>query len=212
MATGVLIHYPDIYSPTILLPVMKRIITPSFLLALLLIAGCVDDDDGDRMDADAAGVENEIEAVNARFESFIAGQQWDSLASIYTEDAVLMPQGAPMERDPAGIREGFMQMGDMGVTAIDLETQEVEVEGDMAYEIGHYTLRGGGAELDRGKYLVVWKNVDGDWKIHRDIFNSDSPTPGGTLPDTTGLLPGDTAGEGAVPDADTPPDDTTSAY
>lgn len=194
---------------------MKRIIAPAFVFALLLVAGCAEGDNGADMDNDVEGVEGDIEAVNARFESFIAGQQWDSLASIYTDDAVLMPQGAPMERGPAGIRQGFMEMGQMGVTAVDLETQEVEVEGDMANEIGQYTLRAGGSQIDRGKYLVVWKNEDGVWKIHRDMFNSDSPMPSdttGLMPGDTGIMPGDTTGTGALPDEDATPDDTTSTY
>jgi len=29
-----------------------------------------------------------------------------------------------------------------------------------------------GETLDRGKFLVVWKSVDGSWKLHRDIWNS----------------------------------------
>ena len=29
---------------------------------------------------------------------------------------------------------------------------------------------------DRGKYLVVWKRgADGNWRLHRDIFNSSLP-------------------------------------
>jgi hypothetical protein len=32
-----------------------------------------------------------------------------------------------------------------------------------------------GVTLDKGKYVVVWVNDNGTWKIHRDIFNSDLP-------------------------------------
>lgn len=225
------IHYSEYVPAIIFIPAMKRIIAPAFVIALFLITGCAEGDDRTDMDDDdVEGVQNEIEAVNARFESYIAGQQWDSLALIYTDDAVMMPQGAPMERGPDRIRQGFMQMGQMGVTAAELETEDVEVEGDMAYEMGHYTLRGGGAEMDRGKYLVVWKHEDGDWKIHRDMFSSDSPMPGGgmmsdtmgmgpgMMPGEMGRMPGDTAGVGAMPDEQmmpdegTTPDDTTSAF
>jgi len=31
--------------------------------------------------------------------------------------------------------------------------------------------------LDKGKYIVIWKKVDGEWKYYRDIFNSDLPIP-----------------------------------
>ena len=29
--------------------------------------------------------------------------------------------------------------------------------------------------LDKGKYVVVWKQENGEWKLFRDIFNSDLP-------------------------------------
>jgi ketosteroid isomerase-like protein len=32
--------------------------------------------------------------------------------------------------------------------------------------------------LDKGKYIVIWKQEDGQWKLHRDIFNSSMPPPG----------------------------------
>jgi hypothetical protein len=32
--------------------------------------------------------------------------------------------------------------------------------------------------LDEGKYIVIWKQVEGQWKLHRDILNSSRPAPG----------------------------------
>ena len=29
---------------------------------------------------------------------------------------------------------------------------------------------GRGSTFDRGRYMVVWKRVGGEWKIHRDMF------------------------------------------
>ena len=50
--------------------------------------------------------------------------------------------------------------------------------GDTAIEVGKFTLQGeGGQTVDEGKYLVVWKQADGQWKLHRDIFNSSMPVP-----------------------------------
>jgi ketosteroid isomerase-like protein len=31
--------------------------------------------------------------------------------------------------------------------------------------------------MDRGKYIVVWKDEGGKWKLHRDIWNSSLPAP-----------------------------------
>ncbi len=32
--------------------------------------------------------------------------------------------------------------------------------------------------LDKGKYVVVWKKQNGNWKMYRDIWNSNMPAPG----------------------------------
>jgi ketosteroid isomerase-like protein len=29
--------------------------------------------------------------------------------------------------------------------------------------------------VDQGKYIVIWKQDGGQWKLHRDIFNSSLP-------------------------------------
>ena len=44
---------------------------------------------------------------------------------------------------------------------------------DTAIEIGKHTLRGeAGNVMDSGKYAVLWKQEDSQWKLHRDIWNS----------------------------------------
>ena len=67
----------------------------------------------------------------------------------------------------------------MGVKRVNLESMEIEGMGDSAFEIGKYVLFGDGDQaLDNGKFIVIWKEVEGEWKLHRDIFNSSMPMPG----------------------------------
>jgi ketosteroid isomerase-like protein len=52
----------------------------------------------------------------------------------------------------------------------------VEGEGHTDYDVGKVTLLGaGGQMIDTGKYVVVWKQEDSEWKVHRDIWNSNMP-------------------------------------
>ena len=52
----------------------------------------------------------------------------------------------------------------------------LEGHGDTAIETGHYTLQAdGGAIADRDKYVVIWKNEGGSWRLHKDIFNTNQP-------------------------------------
>ncbi len=57
-----------------------------------------------------------------------------------------------------------------------LATRDVEELANTAIELGTYTLFGANEQrLDQGKYLVVWKEEMGQWKLHQDIWNTSMP-------------------------------------
>jgi ketosteroid isomerase-like protein len=65
---------------------------------------------------------------------------------------------------------------DSSVRTFELTTSEVEAEGSLAYEVGTYALKTkDGKVADRGKYRVVWKRVNGQWLLHRDIWTTNLP-------------------------------------
>jgi hypothetical protein len=69
---------------------------------------------------------------------------------------------------------------DLGFKVVNLETFEVTPMGDDgACEIGRYVLRihpeGGEAFTDKGKYMMVWRLVDGSWKWDTDAWSSSLP-------------------------------------
>jgi hypothetical protein len=67
----------------------------------------------------------------------------------------------------------------MGVREAKLEIVELEDRGDAAIEVSTFALLGdGGQVLDKGKYIVSWRQEDGQCELHRDIFNSSMPAPG----------------------------------
>jgi ketosteroid isomerase-like protein len=41
--------------------------------------------------------------------------------------------------------------------------------------MGRYTLYAGDNDVDKGKYVLIWKREAGQWRIHRDIVNSSRP-------------------------------------
>jgi uncharacterized protein (TIGR02246 family) len=99
------------------------------------------------------------------------------LAALYTPDGQIMPPNAEAVAGHPALEKLFKSFWDEGLTVINLETVETEGSGDIAYEVGKYTLSGTAAEPnDHGKYIVVWRKVDGHWKLHRDIFNSNVPS------------------------------------
>jgi ketosteroid isomerase-like protein len=64
----------------------------------------------------------------------------------------------------------------MGIDSLDMRVDEVEQHGDTAFEVSSATLHtADGQAADEIKYVVVWKREGGEWKLHRDIWNSSRP-------------------------------------
>jgi hypothetical protein len=67
---------------------------------------------------------------------------------------------------------------DTGVKQLKLESLQTEGDAHTACDVGKVILLGTeGQVIDTGKYVVVWKNEQGQWKVHRDIWNTNSPAP-----------------------------------
>jgi ketosteroid isomerase-like protein len=127
----------------------------------------------------ASEIHDVIAAANEVFMATYKRGDAAGMAEFYTGNGqVLPPNGDFVTGKPA--LQGFWQMlMDMGIKEIRLETGEVEQHGEAAFEVSKFVLLGeGGAQIDSGKYIVIWKQEDGGWKLHRDIFNSSNPPPG----------------------------------
>lgn len=121
-------------------------------------------------------ISDAIQTSNDNFMAAFNRGDAAGVAACYTTDARLLPPGAaPMTGIPdiAAFWQGAM---DMGLKTALLETKEIEERGDLAIEVGQYTLTiqpdGRTTMTDVGKYVVVWKEDNGTWKLHIDIWNS----------------------------------------
>jgi len=121
---------------------------------------------------------SEILSANKSFMSTFGQGDAAGMASLYTEGGQFLAPNMDFITGREALQQAFQGLMDMGVKGIKLETVEVEGYGDTASEVGKYTLSAeGGQVLDQGKYIVIWKQEDGQWRLHRDIFNSSLPAP-----------------------------------
>jgi len=120
-----------------------------------------------------------IEAANRRFVAALSSGDAAAIATLYATNAQVFPPHSDIVRGPQAIEQFWKGVIDSGVKGATLKTLEVERHDDIAYEVGTYTMAGeGGKALDSGKYVVVWKREQGQWKLHRDIWNISTPAPG----------------------------------
>jgi ketosteroid isomerase-like protein len=155
-----------------------------FISGLILMAACNDAGDTDNTMGDRDTVRNNNQNaeqsirdnISAFQEAFKRGDS-AAVASHYTSDALLMPPNSEEVRggNISNTWGGFMRMG---VRELRLNTTDLTGSGDLYSETGNYDIIGDNNQsLDKGKYLVVWKNENGNWKMYRDIWNSNMAAP-----------------------------------
>lgn len=120
-----------------------------------------------------------IDAANQNFMQAFQRGDAAGVAACYTADARLLPPNGQPMNGTAAITAFWQGAMALGITAAKLETVELESRGDLAIEIGQYTLTIQPAPdttaTDVGKYVVVWKDDGGVWKLHIDIWNTNTP-------------------------------------
>jgi ketosteroid isomerase-like protein len=118
---------------------------------------------------------SEISGSQQRFLRMFAANDLQGIGDCYTEDAQMLVANMDAIRGRAAIRAVFKFTAVQGHT-LEFQTQELDLAGETAMEIGVYLRRrADGSLFDRGKYMVIWKRVAGDWKIHRDMFSTSLP-------------------------------------
>lgn len=121
----------------------------------------------------ASDILDEIRSANDNFEKTFAEGDAAGMAALYTSDGMLLPPGAGLQEGSSAIQNFWQMVMDMGVKHAQLRTVHLEREGETAIEMGNYKLNGAnGQQLDEGKYIVIWKRNDGEWKLHKDIWNT----------------------------------------
>ncbi len=122
----------------------------------------------------AEKIDEEIAAEVEKFLAAFNSGDAAGVAMMYAEEGKIMPPNSEIFTGREAIQAFWKVPIDMGAKAA-LKIVEVEKHDDTAIEIGLYELSSGDQTLDKGKYMVVWKKVEGEWKMHRDIWNSNLP-------------------------------------
>ena len=116
----------------------------------------------------------EIMQANENFMNLFNAGDAEKFVTVYTEDARLMPPNGKVVTGKENLKSFWQGMMDAGVKPV-LKTVSAERYGKTVIEEGTVDIYAGDQLVDNVKYLVIWKKVDGVWKMHQDIWNSDNP-------------------------------------
>ena len=157
---------------------MKKLLSILLVSATLIACTNKEENKKEASTFDLEKVKAEIVASNKAYcEGFAKGDS-AAVVSKYTKDGCVMPANAPKLCGAQGVG-AFVKGGmAMGITNMNLTTDEVMGGPEAVVEVGTYELfAAGNKSIDKGKFVVAWKQEDGKWKMHRDCFTTNAPLP-----------------------------------
>ena len=132
---------------------------------------------------DRAAEEAALKALDKAWAEAANRKDLDATVAFMADDGETLAPNEPVARTREAIRaswNGLMQLPDARISWA-AERAQVAAGGELGYTSGSYTLTFTGPDgktvTDNGKYLEVWKKVDGQWKCLSDAYNSSVPLP-----------------------------------
>ena len=123
-----------------------------------------------------ASVADQIRSKNEQLMAAFRAHDAAAVAAMYSGEARLLPPGAELVSGANKIEAFWADAIRAGLTELKLDTIDVDlIGGYTAVETGRFTMYAGRTTADRGKYMVIWRNEDGQWRAYRDIWNSSVP-------------------------------------
>jgi len=114
-----------------------------------------------------------IREKNKQFtEAHVSG---DNLAidTLFTPDAKSFPPHAEPVIGRDAISKLTAEYIEYGISQFQEETVELYGSEDLLIDQGNYTMTYGPENtFEKGKYINVWKRVDGQWKIYSNMWNT----------------------------------------
>jgi ketosteroid isomerase-like protein len=163
---------------------MKKIFIPRILslFSLITIVSCNDavkptitiEKESNAFNIDIA--RKEIDKANLEFVDHFNKSDSIGLANMFTTDGKSMEPNEPAFIGRKAIQNHYSLVMNAGANKLGLVTTGLWGDSKMLAEEGEFTfIDKSGKQLDKGKYIVLWKIEDGKWKLFRDCYNSDLP-------------------------------------
>ena len=152
---------------------MRHVVTIAALALTIAVSACATgakQQEFSRSDIDAIK-KNAVELSAAYNEKDV-----DKIVQLYADNSIFMPPNAPLLRGREPLKSFYSEMMANGATQLQLEPDDVAGHGPIAYESGTYHVNYANGRRDRGKYLLVLRNMAGTWRTEKTIWSSDLPS------------------------------------
>ena len=130
---------------------------------------------------DSKADEQAIRTISKNWLELTKKNDMAGCAALFADDGVSYGMNQEPFVGPAAIKKHYTdEHAQNPKEEVDWSTDRVEVSssGDMAVEYGKYDVKGlgsSGTESDKGRYITVYRKVNGTWKVAADIGTSTKP-------------------------------------
>lgn len=113
------------------------------------------------------------------FSSYYINGQYKKLAECYTVDGKIFPDKTDIIEGTDQIEKRWILPKDVKILDHKITPLEIKIIDDHAYDYGYYegsTLLANGNTVSwKGKYVIVWRKENNNWKIYLDSWNRIDP-------------------------------------
>lgn len=124
------------------------------------------------------GTEADIEQIrnNSKlFSEAVVKADYNAIGAFYTEDAKIFPPQKDIISGNEAIKSYWTPQQGVSILSHSSTSSEIKIMGDEAYDYGYYEGKSktgiGKVVPFKGKYLIIWRKVNGEWKMYLDIWN-----------------------------------------
>lgn len=156
---------------------MKSVAIILLVLTLgLLLSACTDK--STEADFYLASARDIIVLKNQAFARAHVTGEVEVINDYFTKDAKVFLPNSEVVTGSEEIAELNEQYVEYGITAFREETTALYGDEELLVEEGRYFMTyGEDGIVENGKYINIWKQENGDWKVHSNIWNSSMPAP-----------------------------------
>ena len=119
-------------------------------------------------------VESQLRELSQDFATSFNTGNYDQAAGLFASDGALMAPRYEAANGPKAVERLLRQLGEAGYSDLRVETTRVEHSGDLAMEMGRFSVvvrtAGGTMAPERGKYVKVWRRL-GAWRLVADCWS-----------------------------------------
>ena len=123
-------------------------------------------------------VESQLRDFTQDFAMSFNTGNYDQGARLFANDGVLMAPHSDAAYGQKQVERALRQLADAGYNDLRLETTRVDCSGDMAMELGRFSVvvrqDDGTLVAEHGKYVKVWRRF-GAWLIMADCWSRTTP-------------------------------------